>query len=182
MAQNIWHENLIYDPTKFTNDWIILKLDIPLDFNEDVYSACLPSSSDWSPEIDPNNRCFVSGWGHLEYEGYSPDNLQWVEIPAVNNEICRQSYGNFTISDDMICAGYVEGGKGSCQGDSGGPLVCLSGDNAVLTGIVSFGIGCAWQGYYGVYARVTKILDWIQSNIVCLVHKYFITTSFLLCT
>ena len=84
MAQNIWHENLIYDPTKFTNDWIILKLDIPLDFNEDVYSACLPLSSDWSPEIDPNNRCFVSGWGHLEFEGYSPDNLQWVEIPAVN--------------------------------------------------------------------------------------------------
>ena len=169
MAQNIWHEDLVYNPLppyQFNNDWIILKLNSPLDFNEDVYPPCLPISSDWSPETNQNNRCFVSGWGALEFEGYSPDNLQWVEIPVVKNEICKQSFGNDSISDGMICAGYDEGSKGSCQGDSGGPLVCLSGDSAILTGIVSFGRGCAWQGYYGVFARVTKILDWIQSNIV----------------
>ena len=29
-------------------------------------------------------------------------------------------------------------------------------------------LGCAYAGYYGVYARVTKILGWIQSNLVSL--------------
>ena len=94
MTQNIWHEDFVYNPVKFTNDWIILKLGYPLDFNEDVYPACLPTSPDWFPETDPNNRCFVSGWGNLEFEGYSPDNLQWVEVPAVTNAVCREeSYG-----------------------------------------------------------------------------------------
>ena len=74
-------------------------------------------------------------------------------------------YGD-QITDSMICAGYSQGGKDACQGDSGGPFVCLSGSSAILTGIVSFGYECASPGYYGVYARVTKILDWIKSIIV----------------
>ena len=72
----------------------------------------------------------------------------------------------------MICAGYPQGGKDSCQGDSGGPFVCQSGNSAILTGVVSFGYGCADPGYYGVYARVTKILDWIQANIDVICQNY----------
>ena len=156
------------------NDWIILKLDSPLDFNEDVQPACLPSPN-WSPDQDPNNRCFTSGWGTLEYDldnPLLPDTLQWVEVPAVTNEVCKQAYSggitNSDITDAMICAGYAEGGKDSCQGDSGGPFVCLDGSMAFLTGVVSFGYGCASPGFYGVYARVTTVLDWIQSYMVSL--------------
>ena len=71
----------------------------------------------------------------------------------------------FSVTDSMICGGYPEGGKDSCQGDSGGPFVCQSGNSAILTGVVSFGYECASPGFYGVYARVTKILDWIHANI-----------------
>ena len=70
----------------------------------------------------------------------------------------------------MICGGYPEGGKDSCQGDSGGPFVCQSGNSAILTGVVSFGYECASPGFYGVYARVTKILDWIHANIDVIFH------------
>ena len=71
------------------------------------------------------------------------------------------------ITDSKICAGYRGvGGKDSCTGDSGGPLVCNQNGNAILTGVVSYGIGCGNSEYPGVYSRVTHILDWIISNMV----------------
>ena len=64
----------------------------------------------------------------------------------------------------MICAG--ETGKDSCQGDSGGPVVAGSGDNARQVGIVSWGLGCAQEGYPGVYTNVANkdIRDFIRDK------------------
>ena len=67
----------------------------------------------------------------------------------------------------MICAGSPSGGIDSCQGDSGGPFIC-TGPNGqgVLTGVVSFGVGCGLASHSGVYARTTAVLDWINANLV----------------
>ena len=115
--------------------------------------------------------------------------LQKVEVPYVPQDVCAQDYGDTNaITDRMICAG--EKGKDSCQGDSGGPMIHLKSESERvkkqgiyiliyivlvpkcnftfffqdLVGIVSWGIGCAEEGYPGVYTRVSSVAEWINEN------------------
>ncbi|KAJ2950423.1 hypothetical protein O0L34_g8665 [Tuta absoluta] len=105
----------------------------------------------------------VSGWGTTSENGNVSTNLMAAKIPVVSNTECNKDY-NGGITSRMFCAGAPEGGKDSCQGDSGGPAV---GDSdGIQKGIVSFGVGCARQGYPGVYARIANptIRSWIRLN------------------
>ena len=87
-----------------------------------------------------------------------------VEVPYVDEQTCEDDYTGYEITELMICAG--EKGKDSCQGDSGGPLVAYDAENSpVLVGVVSWGIGCAYEGYPGVYARVSAFVEWISQTI-----------------
>merc|ERR1712129_366331 len=110
----------------------------------------------------------VSGWGTLKSDGKLPDILQYVNVPLMTNDDCKKTgYGPNNILPSMVCAGYAKGGKDSCQGDSGGPLVVpksSSDDTAIIYGVVSWGSGCAGPNMPGVYARVTKFVDWIKKN------------------
>lgn len=45
----------------------------------------------------------------------SPKALQEVVVPVVGNRQCTCLYGISTITDNMICAGELKGGKDSCQ-------------------------------------------------------------------
>ena len=94
--------------------------------------------------------------------------MQHVQVPTITNAACKQHYyGVSKITKAMICAGYLgEGGKDSCQGDSGGPLVCNFNGLAVITGVVSFGNGCATPDYPGVYSSTNRVVQWIINQMV----------------
>lgn len=107
----------------------------------------------------------VIGWGKTNPDTYSySETLQQVEMPVISSTICNSSYPG-EITDNMLCAGYAYGGKDSCTADSGGPLFVSVDNRWVHAGVVSWGEGCAVPGYYGVYARTTKALDFIQQYV-----------------
>ncbi|XP_044019367.1 serine protease nudel [Aphidius gifuensis] len=144
-----------------TGDLAMIKLNIPLRFNRWVREACLPSSNSTDePKIE--TMCTAIGWGMIAENGPDADQLREVEIPI---QECKETTAK---NSKEICAGVQEGGKDSCQGDSGGPLMCKvlnSQSQWYVAGIVSHGEGCARPDEPGVYSRVSKARNWIDSMI-----------------
>ncbi|KAL3058937.1 hypothetical protein OYC64_010974 [Pagothenia borchgrevinki] len=144
----------MYQHWTFDNDIMLIKLDRPAVLNSWVGLVSLPEPD--SPPLADRARCKVSGWGVTSLNSYSlSPELRSVDVDMFRN--CWYYY-YFRITENMICAGSYSGGKDSCQGDSGGPLVC----NGNLEGIVSWGIGCAYSYYPGVYTKVSNYLGWIN--------------------
>jgi len=77
----------------------------------------------------------------------------------------------FTVSGwGLLKEGHAGGGIDSCQGDSGGPLTLTIGTLEYVVGVVSWGIGCGRPSLPGVYAEVTKQLDWIRGQGINATH------------
>uniref|UniRef100_A0A3B3ZMK9 trypsin n=1 Tax=Periophthalmus magnuspinnatus TaxID=409849 RepID=A0A3B3ZMK9_9GOBI len=146
-----WHQS--YDYQTLDYDIMLMKLAHPAILNKYVKPISLPTAC-----ANPGTMCMVSGWGNIYTdEVFNPFNLQCVEVPILSDEVCKNSYPG-QITERMVCAGYLEGGKDACQGDSGGPLVC----NGELQGIVSWGYGCAQPDHPGVYTKVCSLMSWIK--------------------
>uniref|UniRef100_A0A3B5LJ76 Peptidase S1 domain-containing protein n=1 Tax=Xiphophorus couchianus TaxID=32473 RepID=A0A3B5LJ76_9TELE len=142
------------------NDIALLKMSEPVNFTSYISPVCLGASSSSFYSGDPS---WVTGWDPLP----SPGNLLEVEADIVGNGQCSCDYSELgdLINDNMICAGFREGGKGPCFGDSGGPLVTKQGDRWIQAGIVSFTVDCAKSYFPSGYARVSQYESWINSVI-----------------
>ena len=55
-----------FDDSFFDNDFVILKLGSPLQFDDNVQPACLPSSPKYLDFETTKEKCFTSGWGKLQ--------------------------------------------------------------------------------------------------------------------
>ncbi|EAW95661.1 chymotrypsinogen B2 [Homo sapiens] len=139
------------------NDITLLKLATPARFSQTVSAVCLPSADD---DFPAGTLCATTGWGKTKYNANkTPDKLQQAALPLLSNAECKKSWGR-RITDVMICAGAS--GVSSCMGDSGGPLVCQKDGAWTLVGIVSWGSRTCSTTTPAVYARVTKLIPWVQ--------------------
>lgn len=149
--------------SSYDNDLALFQLATP------VAATSLKFIDAQLPALEAANRAVtVIGWGIADNDAPS-DVLRQVQVPLVDLETCRLSYGelNGKVTDNMLCAGLKAGGKDSCQGDSGGPLMTFDSTASVWrqVGIVSWGQGCAEPNYYGVYTKLSHYADWIVQQI-----------------
>lgn len=152
-------------PEPYNNDIAIAVMEEEVAFTDKVSPMCLPKESVCFEEGTP---CVATGWGRIDSHINSfPDMLQEVAVKIISRDRCKKYHGYDTVNENMICAGYENGGRDSCSGDSGGPLVCRPGPVGtpwVLYGIISWGHGCARKGSPGVYTNVPKLIDWVREK------------------
>eukprot|EP00795_Rhopilema_esculentum_P012904 gene12904-3657_t len=150
-----------YNMTTYDNDIALVQLERKAVINEFVNTLCLPNQAP-----SAGTRCLVAGWGATVEHGRASDLLMEAEVPIINTEICshRDVYGS-KITNNMICAGFPQGGIDTCQGDSGGPLHCRSANDNnrwEVQGIASWGRGCGRQMRYGVYTKMANYVNWVS--------------------
>ena len=161
VSEVILHEE--YDSWTTSNDICLLKLSGEADLSSSVIGAIsLPTAHE---EYPAGTDCTVSGWGTTSEGGSLGQTLMKVTVPVVSDDDCRSAYDEAVnhmpdIADSMICAGLDAGGKGSCQGDSGGAFMCGS----QLSGVVSWGYGCAEAGFPGVYTQTSYFIGWLNNH------------------
>merc|ERR1712048_54839 len=169
-----------WDAETLENDIAMLKLRTPIKFTRTVQPACLPTSQEDAPVVDPeknqNFKCYISGWGKTKggKDGQTANILQKAEMPLISRKVCadmnNRNSPNKINGYLMLCAGQgPDSIVSGCQGDSGGPLVCIDNAQAdkkyVLTGAVSWGDrDCRSKEKYTVFARVSHYLPWIHQT------------------
>jgi len=148
------------DGKSLDHDISLLRLAQPLEFSNDVSPACFPTvGRDLTGEIG-----IITGWGDTSDGGRPSNDLLKVELPIISTQQCaRQWYNQLTYPDGKLCC-EASRQKDSCQGDSGGPLVTELEGSYELSGVVSYGQGCA-SSFPGVYTRVGHYMSWIESVI-----------------
>ena len=151
-----------YDSSTTANDIAVLELASTVSLTDypNIKPACLPSAGAKFP-----GDSLVSGWGTIGSGSYLNSWLYEVNVTTFADGNCGAM--NNYMTDDMLCAGLMQGGKDACQGDSGGPLVAADpaqNNWLSLIGVVSWGFGCAGEDALGIYAEVSHFYDWLNQN------------------
>ncbi|XP_078504323.1 trypsin-3-like [Lissotriton helveticus] len=155
VSKVIKHPN--YNSQNQDNDIMLVKLSKPAQYNHYVSPIALPTSC-----AAAGTWCLTSGWGNTVPDSVVyPRVLQCLDLPIISSAQCKQAYPYY-YTDNMMCAGFMQGGRSSCGGDSGGPLEC----NGQLQGVVSWGPGkCASKDAPTVYTKVCNYNAWINQVI-----------------
>ncbi|CAF4779196.1 unnamed protein product [Pieris macdunnoughi] len=122
--------------------------------------ACLPNPHQL---LAPHTTCVILGWGKKRpSDVHGTRILHEAQVSTIQQGVCRRSYWQYAITDNMVCAG--RGRRDSCAGDSGGPLLCRDRSmRYYLQGITSFGDGCGKRGKYGIYTRTANYVPWMRA-------------------
>ncbi|WP_461302238.1 trypsin-like serine protease [Aureisphaera sp.] len=145
-----------------TNDLVLLRLETPLEFNNNVNSITYANPDNTSLEdIMPGGIVRISGWGDMGGASNSTDILRATTLPIISNELAESMLGD-PVNETMIS--FFEDGKSAGKGDSGGPGVLNYNDDPLLIGI------CSWGGYPrnenpSIYANIRALSNFIDEKL-----------------
>jgi secreted trypsin-like serine protease len=139
------------------DDWAVVALNRTID---------LPTVQLAEGDAGDVGKFVIMGWGLVrEGAGRQERRLRYAIVSTVPDADCAADYrraGVDLVTKESICAGGH--GVDTCQGDSGGPMVRRDGSGDwVQVGIVSWGLGCARDGYPGVYTQVSTFRSAIKA-------------------
>jgi len=164
---SVFKQHPRYNSNNISNDIAVIGFAAPATLNEFVVPGVLPpfQANEWMEEGEDVRIC---GWGNIRIPPMQsfPEELYCVTTKIVGTTKCKAKYGQTEIKKGMYCAGeYDVGGKDACQGDSGGPSMKSDGNGGEwLVGATSWGIGCGYPNYPGVYTDVAQYMDWIEQE------------------
>ena len=130
----------------------------------------LPSNKLQRTIYRPNKRSFIMGFGSTFSGGGMSNTLKYAIIK--NMRLNQTDYPSEWITPNMVIMGDYRDINNpndnidTCQGDSGTSSFGRygSGKRPVAMGITSWGIGCALDGYPGVYTKTGNYIQWIYSK------------------
>jgi len=152
----------------YTNDIGLVRLAEPVDFSKTkLVTATLLSLDEEATLAAPEVKAVAVGWGNtVTNTSKASELLQKATLPLLSNADCNKpELYNGDVQENMLCAGPLEGGQGVCYRDNGGPLFVPKGNELVQAGITSWARGraCADSNSPGVFTRVARYHDWIES-------------------
>lgn len=165
-----------YKPPLKYHDIALFKAEPPFLLTRDIRIACLNLNEEYDHDILTATGFGVTSPGSIK----GSQTLMTVEVDVIPTATCNKSVKYMIkrkilehgITDDMMCAGdYEKGGRDTCQGDSGGPLQIMvdrvdcinSFPLHKVVGVTSFGRDCGRKFAPGVYTKVSKYIEWIES-------------------
>lgn len=165
------HPKWNLDTVAFDFSLMLLKKNV--DFCDPFYPhirpICLPTNR---RDKYVGDQAIATGWGVTEFQNLPVSKLREVTLEVITNKECKKKL-NSTFKSHTMCATTAEGGKDACPGDSGGPLITAKGgsgdrpgENYQLIGVISWGApGNCTGAHPGAYARVTRVLPWINRKL-----------------
>lgn len=105
----------LYSTSNYNCDIGLVRLNEPVDLTKaPLNPICLAEKG----KAFIGEDAVVAGWGATSEGGSLSNKLLQVEVPVWSNAECKMSgYGKNRITDNMLCAGFKEGGKDACQGE-----------------------------------------------------------------
>lgn len=163
-----------YDGISEDHDVALIRLSSPLALKKrSIEIIALPTSK---PTAGSTGR--ITGWGStwmfdeygtpVNYYGTPlyPTVLQGTDISVQSDSVCQEELPDGSWNSvTMLCATTPDFMRDTCYGDSGGPLATRVRGRWELSGITSWGVGCAWLSS-GVYANVAHYRDWIEDTVL----------------
>ncbi|XP_012389751.1 haptoglobin [Orcinus orca] len=170
-------EKVLLHPDYSEVDIGLIKLREKVPIDETVMPICLPSKD----YVEAGRVGYVSGWGRNANLVFT-EHLKYIMLPVADQDKCVQHYEGSTVpekktpkspvgvqpilNEHTFCAGLSKYQEDTCYGDAGSAFAIHdeADDTWYAAGILSFDKSCA-TAEYGVYVKVSSILDWVQKTI-----------------